>query len=265
MSAPAGIRTEHDGPVTLITLDRPAVRNAIDPSTADALLGAFEAFEADTAAAVCVLTGAGGNFCAGADLTAFARGETFRIEAGGPGPLGPTRLELRKPVIAAVSGYAVAGGFELALLCDLRICDETAVFGVFCRRWGVPLIDGGTWRLPQIVGLGRALDLILTGRAVDADEALTMGLANRVVPAGTALENALALARELTRLPQACLRADRAAVYANFGAPSAEAFAREVTGASGVFDEARRGATAFAAGSGRHGRPVRENPDRDPD
>lgn len=254
MKTVQGLRITRDGPVVLIALNRPEVRNAVDPATADALRSAFEAFDQDPDAAVAVLTGAGGSFCAGADLTAYASGAAFHIDPEGPGPLGPTRMALRKPVLAAVAGHAVAGGLELALMCDLRICDETAIFGVFCRRWGVPLIDGGTWRLPQVVGLGRALDMVLTGRAVDAAEALAIGLANRVVPAGQAVDTAVALAHQLAALPQACLRADRTAVYGNLGATPAEAFAREIAGAEGLLAEARRGAVAFAAGEGRHGR-----------
>jgi len=248
-----------------MTMNRPEVRNAVDPAMADALRSAFEAFDRETDAAVAVLTGAGGTFCAGADLTAYANGAAFHIAPEGPGPLGPTRLALHKPVLAAIEGHAVAGGLELALMCDLRICDETAVFGVFCRRWGVPLIDGGTWRLPQIVGLGRALDMVMTGRAVDASEALSMGLANRVVPAGQTVEATMALAHQLAALPQDCLRADRAALYDNLGARPADAFAREVSGAAGLFEEARRGALAFATGDGRHGRSRNGDPDGYPD
>jgi enoyl-CoA hydratase len=272
----AGVRTERDVPVTVITLDRPAVRNAIDPVTADALRRAFEDFEADPEAAVAVLTGEGGTFCAGADLTAFARGAAFDITPAGPGPLGPTRMAFQKPVIAAIAGHAVAGGLELALMCDLRVCDTTAVFGVFCRRWGVPLIDGGTWRLPRLVGVSRALDLVLTGRAVTAEEAFAIGLANRVVPAGGALDAARALAHELARLPQACLQADRAAVYANLDASPQQAFEREVLGAAHLLEEARRHARRFAGGAGRHGQGANEadsvpgpsaraTPGRDPD
>lgn len=255
----SSVRVEDDGPVRIVTLDRPAARNAIDPATADELLRVFQAFELDASARVAVLCGEGGHFCAGADLKAFTTGQTYYIAPDGPGPLGPTRLDLGKPVIAAVSGYAVAGGLELALWCDLRIADETAVFGVFCRRWGVPLIDGGTLRLPRIVGRGRALDLILTGRAVDATEALQMGLANRLVPAGQARTAAVALAHELAALPQACLLADRRSALDNEDTTAAEAFAREIRNAAGVFGEAQRGAARFAAGAGRHGGPAEES------
>src|SRR5882762_3586210 len=199
---------EDQGPVRIVTLNRPQLRNAIDPRTADALRRAFEAFEAQEAARVLVLTGAGGHFCAGADLSAVSSG-AFSHDPLAHGPLGPSRMSLTKPAIAAVEGYAVAGGLELALLCDLRIASETAVFGVFCRRWGVPLIDGGTVRLPRLIGESRALDLILTGRPVAASEALQIGLANRVVPTGAARAAAEALALELTRFPQTCLRNDR--------------------------------------------------------
>ncbi len=249
------VRVESDGPVCCITLDRPGHRNAVDPETADALRAAFESFEAAPDAKVAVLHGAGGTFCAGADLKAFAAGASYRIAPDGPGPLGPTRLALTKPTIAAVAGHAVAGGLELALMCDLRVADETAIFGVFCRRWGVPLIDGGTWRLPRVIGLSRALDLILTGRAVGSQEAFVMGLANRLVPAGLALPAALSLAHDLARLPAACLRADLRSAHENFGADADAAFAREVQNAAGVLEEARAGAGRFSAGAGRHGKP----------
>jgi enoyl-CoA hydratase len=203
------VRVERNGPVSTVILDRPAVRNAVDGPTAAALAEAFREFEADDSARTAVLCGAGGTFCAGADLKALGSPDGNRAEPGGDGPMGPTRMRLSKPVIAAMSGHAVAGGLELALWCDLRLAEEDAILGVFCRRWGVPLIDGGTVRLPQIVGLGRALDLILTGRPVPAAEALAMGLVNRVVPAGEARGAAEALARELASLPQACLRSDR--------------------------------------------------------
>src|SRR5215471_6166666 len=198
------VRVERSGPVTTVVLSRPEVRNAVDRPTADELVAAFSAFDADDSALVAVLWGEGGTFCAGADLTAIADGRGNRLEADGDGPMGPSRMALAKPVIAAIEGHAVAGGLELALWCDLRVVAESAVLGVFCRRWGVPLIDGGTVRLPRIIGLGRALDLILTGRPVAADEALAMGLANRVVPAGAARAAAEALALEIARFPQAC-------------------------------------------------------------
>ena len=200
---------EHDGPVTVVTINRPERRNAVDSVCADRLREAFVAFDSDDDRSVAVLTGAGGTFCAGADLKAVAEGDRRPIPDHGPGPMGPTRLTLSKPVIAAVEGYAVAGGIELALWCDLRVAAEDAIFGVFCRRFGVPLCDLGTVRLPRIIGHGRAMDLILTGRAVAAPEALTMGLANRVVPPGEALAAALALAHQLAALPQVCLRSDR--------------------------------------------------------
>jgi enoyl-CoA hydratase len=203
------VRVERDGPVSTVILDRPEVRNAVDGPTAAALADAFRQFEADDSARVAVLYGAGGTFCAGADLKAIGSPAGNRAEPDGDGPMGPTRMRLSKPVIAAISGHAVAGGLELALWCDLRVAEDNAVLGVFCRRWGVPLIDGGTVRLPRIVGLGRALDLILTGRPVPAAEALAMGLVSRVVPAGEARGAAQALARELAGLPQACLRSDR--------------------------------------------------------
>jgi enoyl-CoA hydratase/carnithine racemase len=239
------------GPVTTVVLDRPEARNAVDRATADALAAAFRAFDADEKAAVAVLWGAGGTFCAGADLKAMDN----RVGGDGDAPLGPSRLELSKPVIAAVAGHAVAGGLELACWCDLRVVEETAVLGVFCRRFGVPLIDGGTVRLPRLVGLGRALDLVLTGRPVDAAEAKAIGLADRVVPEGTARAGAEALALELARLPQAALRSDRLAVYDGLGRPTDEALAREFERGVAILEEARRGAERFAAGEGRHGAP----------
>ena len=203
------VRAERDGPVTTIILDRPEVRNAVDGPTAAALADAMRAFDADPGASAAVLFGAGGTFCAGADLTAMGGPASNRVSPDGDAPMGPSRLRLSKPVIAAIAGHAVAGGLELALWCDLRVAEEDAILGVFCRRWGVPLIDGGTVRLPKIVGLGRALDLILTGRPVAAAEALQMGLVNRVVPAGQARAAAEQLAREISAFPQACLRGDR--------------------------------------------------------
>ena len=253
----ATVLTAAEGPVLTITLSRPACRNAVDGPTALALRGAFEAFETDASLRVAVLTGAGGQFCAGADLKAMADPATRNvIEATGhaPGPMGPSRMVLSKPVLAAVEGHAVAGGLELALMCDLRVAARSAVFGVFCRRWGVPLIDGGTVRLPRIVGQARALDMILTGRAVSADEALAFGLANRVVDDGQALAAALALAAEIAAFPQRCLRADRASALAQWDWPLAQALAHE--GAGGfevVAAEGLAGAARFAAGAGRHG------------
>src|SRR5205823_2340573 len=222
-----GVRVEREGPVTTVVLDRPEVRNAVDRDMAAALADAFRAFAADDAAAVAVLWGSGGTFCAGADLYALAAGRGNRIEATGDGPMGPTRMSLDKPVIAAVAGHAVAGGLELACWCDLRVADETAVFGVYNRRWGIPLIDGGTVRLPRLVGLSRALDLILTGRDVNADEALAIGLANRLVPAGEALRTAQTLAAQLSRFPQTALRGDRRSVYEQHDLELSNALARE--------------------------------------
>ncbi|MFP4445771.1 MAG: crotonase/enoyl-CoA hydratase family protein [Desulfosudaceae bacterium] len=253
------VRTEHEGPVTIITINRPDKRNAVDRPTAESLAAAFRDFEADDGAAVAVLTGAGGHFCAGADLAALAARDEARInrlEPGGDAPMGPSRMMFSKPVIAAVAGYAVAGGLELALLCDLRVAEESAVFGVFCRRWGVPLIDGGTVRLPRLIGLSRALDMILTGRPVPAAEAAQMGLANRVVPDGRARAEAVALARELAAFPQQCLRSDRLSAYEQAGRDLAQAMANEFqrgldTIAGG---ETLAGAGRFAAGRGRHGR-----------
>ncbi len=209
------VLVEKHGPVTLVTLHRPAVKNAVDAPTALALADAFRAFDDDESAAVAVLAGAGGSFCAGADLkAAHAEPERMnRIDDDGDGPMGPSRMLLSKPVIAAIAGHAVAGGLELALWCDLRVVEADAVLGVFCRRWGVPLIDGGSIRLPRLIGLSRALDLILTGRAVGADEALQMGLVNRIVPSGAAVTTSLALAAELAALPQLCLRGDRRSAY----------------------------------------------------
>src|SRR5205823_5507135 len=218
-----GVRSETNGPVTTIILDRPERRNAVDPPTAAALRAAFRAFERDREARVAVLWGAHGTFCAGYDLKAFAAAPPKYLRPYGEGPMGPTRMRLGKPVIAAVSGYAVAGGLELALWCDLRVVEEDAIMGVFCRRWGVPLIDGGTVRLPRLIGHSRAMDMILTGRGVDAAEALAMGLANRVVPKGQARQRAEELAAELAELPQQCMRSDRLSMLNQWGASEAEA------------------------------------------
>jgi enoyl-CoA hydratase len=251
----ASVRVERDGPVTTVILDRPAVRNAVDRDAADALEAAFRAFDADPAARAAVLWGDHGTFCAGADLKAVAEGRPNRLEEDGPGPMGPSRMLLDKPVIAAIAGHAVAGGLELALWCDLRIAEEDAVLGVFCRRWGVPLIDGGTVRLPRVVGLGRALDLILTGRPVPADEALAMGLVNRVVPTGQARAAAEALARELAAFPQACLRADRRSAYEQADLDLPAALRNEHRrGLAALQTESLAGAQRFAGGAGRHGR-----------
>lgn len=238
-AARVSVRVEKKGPVTTVVLHRPEVKNAVDRPTADALADAFRDFDADDDARVGVLYGDGGTFCAGADLKAIARGEANRIAPDGDGPMGPTRMLLSKPVIAAISGYAVAGGLELAVWCDLRVADEDATLGVFCRRWGVPLIDGGTVRLPRIIGLGRALDLILTGRAVSAAEALAMGLVNRVVPPGTARAAAEAWAVELAELPQVCLRQDRLSAHEQASMSLDEALANEL----------RRGLTSLTAGA----------------
>ncbi|MEW6079862.1 MAG: crotonase/enoyl-CoA hydratase family protein [Thermodesulfobacteriota bacterium] len=252
------VLTETDGPVTIITINRPEVRNAVNRPTAEALAVAFRRFEADPAAKAAVLTGAGGHFCAGADLKSIAgAADTVnRFAPDGDGPMGPTRMVFAKPVIAAVAGYAVAGGLELALMCDLRVMEEEAVFGVFCRRWGVPLIDGGTVRLPRLIGLSRALDMILTGRPVGAVEALSMGLANRVVPAGRAVAEAVVLARTITTFPQNCLRSDRRSAYEQAGMDFVGAMENEfrlglATIQSG---ETVTGAGRFAEGDGRHGK-----------
>ena len=244
------VRVEVSGPVTTVVLDRLEVRNAVDRSTAEALTDAFRAFDADEGQAVAVLTGAGGTFCAGADLTRLDN----RVEPDGDGPMGPTRLRLGKPVVAAIEGYAVAGGLELALWCDLRVAAEDATFGVFCRRWGVPLIDGGTVRLPRLVGTSRALDLILTGRPVAADEAERIGLVNRVVPSGTAREHAETLAAELAAYPQECLRNDRLSVLTQAGLDEEAALRSELGhGVRSMAAGGAEGAERFRGGEGRHG------------
>jgi enoyl-CoA hydratase/carnithine racemase len=249
------VRSEKKGQVTTIILSRPEVKNAVDGPTAQALADAFRAFEADEDANVAVLWGEGGTFCAGADLKAVAEGRGNRVAPDGDGPMGPSRMLLAKPVIAAISGHAVAGGLELALWCDLRVAEEGATLGVFCRRWGVPLIDGGTVRLPRLIGLSRALDLILTGRAVRADEALAFGLVNRVVPRGCAREAAEALAAELAALPQTCLRSDRMSAFEQDGLTLDAALANELRlGMEPLLSgEAIAGAARFAGGAGRHG------------
>jgi enoyl-CoA hydratase len=248
------VTVERDGPVTTVRLSRPHARNAVDGPTAAALADAFRAFDADPEAAVAVLHGEGGTFCAGADLRAVGTPSGNRTEAVGDGPMGPTRMRLSKPVIAAVAGHAVAGGLELALWCDLRVADETAVFGVYCRRWGVPLIDGGTVRLPRLIGAGRAMDLVLTGRSVDADEALRIGLVTSVVPAGQALATAQELGRRLAAFPQTCLREDRASLLEQDGLDEAAALANEFRhGLTSLAVDALPGAARFAAGEGRHG------------
>jgi enoyl-CoA hydratase len=253
------VLVERDGAVTVVTISRPERRNAVDAPTAAALADAFRAFDADAGSAVAVLTGAGGAFCAGADLKAIAAGTPLRVAPDGDGPMGPTRLRLSKPVVAAIEGPAVAGGLELALWCDLRVVAESAVLGVLNRRVGVPLVDLGTVRLPRLIGHGRAMDLVLTGRAVGAAEALAIGLVDRVVPDGSARIQAVALAAELAALPQAALRGDRLSVNEQWSLDEAEAAANELrhgmaTIASG---ETAEGARRFAAGAGRHGAPLR--------
>jgi enoyl-CoA hydratase len=259
------VRVERDGPVTTVIINRPQARNAVDRPTADALASAFLEFENDDNVRVAVLCGEGGTFCAGADLKGVAEGRGNRVTRVDPdkmdaltadGPMGPTRMRLSKPVIAAVSGYAVAGGLELALWCDLRVAEEDAVFGVFCRRWGVPLIDGGTVRLPRLIGQSRALDMILTGRGVEAAEALTMGLANRVVPKGHAKAAAQELAHQIARFPQICMTGDRSSVYEQFDLDFVHAMANEMKyGATTLKSgEAARGAARFSEGKGRGGR-----------
>ncbi len=247
------VRVERSGPVVTVILDRASAKNAVDRPTAEALADAFRAFDADESLRVGVLWGDHGTFCAGADLKALAAGTPNRVLPDGDGPMGPSRMLLSKPVIAAISGHAVAGGLELALWCDMRVAEETSTLGVFCRRFGVPLIDGGTIRLPRLIGLSRALDLILTGRAVKADEALAMGLVNRVVPAGQARAAAEQLAHEIAALPQAALRADRMSAYLQHDLDLPAALLQELELGSRALTEAVEGATRFAGGAGRHG------------
>lgn len=254
------ILTEIDGPVFVVTINRPERRNAVDRATADALANAFGAFDSDTDLSVAILAGAGGNFCAGADLKAVAEGRGNRVDAVGDGPMGPSRMMLSKPVIAAVEGHAVAGGLELALWCDLRVAARDATFGVYCRRFGVPLIDGGTVRLPRLIGAARAMDMILTGRAVGAEEAYQWGLANRLAEPGAALRAAKALAHDLARLPQICMRNDRLSALRQWSLSEADAIAAEFelglqTLQSG---ETLAGATKFAGGAGRGGTTLEE-------
>lgn len=242
--------------VTVVTINRPEVRNAVDRPTAEALADAFRDFDADSSAAVAVLTGAAGTFCAGADLKQVAEGPAARVKLrDGDGPMGPTMLLLDKPVIAAVEGHAVAGGLELAVWCDLRVAARDALFGVYCRRWGVPLIDGGTIRLPRLIGHSHALDLMLTGRGVSGDEALSMGLANRLTEPGGALDGAVELARQLAGFPQGCMRSDRRSSYEQWGLPLDDALARERALGLEVIrsGETQAGAARFASGEGRHG------------
>ena len=251
---PATVRVERNGPVTTVVLDRPARRNAVDGPTAALLADAFRAFDEDTSAEVAVLWGAGGTFCAGADLTAVGTDRMNRVAREGDGPMGPTRMRLGKPVIAAIEGYAVAGGLELALWCDLRVVASDATFGVFCRRWGVPLVDGGTVRLPRVVGHGVAMDLVLTGRPVDADEALRIGLASRVVPSGSTREAAEELALSLTRFPATTMRRDRLSLLDQEGLSEEEALAVELEhGLVSLAADAAEGAARFTDGEGRHG------------
>jgi enoyl-CoA hydratase len=254
----APVRVDRSGPVTTVILDRPEVRNAVDGPTAGALAEAFADFDADTDASVAVLFGAGGTFCAGADLKAIGGPRTNRTQPDGNGPMGPTRMRLSKPVIAAIAGHAVAGGLELALWCDLRVAEEDAVFGVFCRRWGVPLIDGGTVRLPEVIGMGRALDMILTGRAVPADEAFTMGLVSRLVRKGDAREQAEVLAAQIAGNPQACMRSDRASTLESVSLGFDDAMANEFSrGRDALADPALiAGVSRFRGGAGRGGAPA---------
>jgi enoyl-CoA hydratase len=249
------IRYEVDEPVAIVTIDRPEVRNAVDGPTAQALADAFRRFEADDALAVAVLTGADGTFCAGADLKGVAEGRGNRAAQDGDGPMGPSRMLLSKPVVAAVEGYAVAGGLELAIWCDLVVAARNAVFGVFCRRWGVPLIDGGTIRLSRRLGHSHALDLILTGRGVSGEEARLMGLANRLVEPGKTLDEAVVLAKQLARFPQRCMRSDRLSSYAQWDLSLPEALAEETRMGLEVIrsGETLEGAARFASGAGRHG------------
>ena len=249
------VRIERTDTVSTIVLDRPEARNAVDRDIAAALADAFRTVEADAHTRVAVLWGAGGTFCAGADLKAIGSGRGNRLQPDGDGPMGPSRMLLSKPTIAAVAGYAVAGGLELALWCDLRVLEEDAVLGVFCRRWGVPLVDGGTVRLPRLIGLSRALDLILTGRAVDAREAERIGLANRVVPRGQARAAAEALAAEIAAFPPRCVLSDRRSTYESLGMALPAALQREFELGCATLEsgESREGAERFASGSGRHG------------
>ena len=255
MSESTTVHVQRDPPIMIVTIDRPEVRNAVDRPTADALADAFRTFEHDDAMSVAVLTGAGGTFCAGADLKAVATGRGNRVTPDGDGPMGPTRMRLTKPVIAAVEGHAVAGGLELAVWCDLRVAATDAVFGVYCRRWGVPLIDGGTVRLPRLVGHSHALDLILTGRGVSGEEARAMGLANRIVEPGGALAAAVELAQHIAGFPQGCMRSDRTSSYEQWDLAFDEAMRNETDMGRAVIasGETAAGAARFADGEGRHG------------
>jgi enoyl-CoA hydratase len=247
------VRTERNGAVITVLLSRPDRRNAVDGATAAALADAFGAFDADPEVAVAVLHGEGGVFCAGADLKAAGTPEGNRVAPDGDGPMGPTRMRLAKPVVAAVAGHAVAGGLELALWCDLRVAEEDAVFGVFCRRWGVPLIDGGTVRLPRLIGVSHAMDMVLTGRPVGAPEALAIGLVNRVVPVGASRAAAEALAHELARFPQTCMRQDRLSLLEQAGLDEPAAIANELEHGLKSLTEVQAGLERFRSGAGRHG------------
>jgi enoyl-CoA hydratase len=253
VSGTDAVRVERRGPVTTVLLSRPERRNAVDGPTAQALADAFRGFEADAEAGVAVLHGEGGVFCAGADLQAVGTETGNRVADDGEGPMGPTRMRLSKPVIAAIAGHAVAGGLELALWCDLRVAEHDAVLGVFCRRWGVPLIDGGTVRLPRLIGTSRAMDMILTGRAVNATEAERIGLVNRVVPTGTSLAAAQDLAATLARFPQTCLREDRLSLMEQEGLGEADALANELAHGRRSLLEVQDGLKRFRSGAGRHG------------
>jgi enoyl-CoA hydratase len=249
------VTVEKRDQITIITIDRPDVRNAIDQPTAEALFAAFSAFDREPDQNVAILTGANDTFCAGADLKAVADGRGNKVRETGPGPVGPSRMQLGKPVIAAIEGHAVAGGLELAVWCDLRVAAEDAVFGVYCRRWGVPLVDGGTIRLPRLIGHSHAMDLILTGRGVSGEEARMMGLANRLCAPGKALSTAEALAREISRFPQRCMRSDRLSSYQQWHLSPHEALLNETRLGLEVIrsGETREGASRFSAGAGRHG------------
>jgi enoyl-CoA hydratase len=249
------VRFETDGPIAIVWIDRPAVRNCVDGPTAAELAECFRRFDDDESLAIAILTGAGGTFCAGADLKGVSESRGNKVTLDGDGPMGPSRMLLGKPVIAAVEGFAVAGGLELALWCDMRVAAQDAVFGVYCRRWGVPLIDGGTIRLTRLVGHSHALDLILTGRGVSGEEARMMGLANRLVPKGRALDESLVLARQLAAFPQRCLRSDRLSSYRQWELPLNDALRLETELGMDVIrsGETREGATRFAKGAGRHG------------
>lgn len=248
------VRVRRDGPVTLIGINRPEVRNAVDRPTAEALASAFRDFDVDPGAAVAILYGEDGTFCSGADLKALGTESGNRADRDGDGPMGPTRMRLGKPVIAAIAGHAVAGGLELAAWADLRVAEEDAVLGVFCRRWGVPLVDGGTVRLPRLIGAGHAMDLILTGRPVHADEAYRIGLVNRLVPHGQAVEAALRLGQELAAFPQTCMRQDRLSMLEQDGLTEPDALANEYgRGMTSFLTDSLVGAERFMAGAGRHG------------